>query len=231
MRNILDDSPETNVHGHALYVRTFVAQTDLADKDVLDVGCGFGWFELVALEAGARSITGIEPTDADLATARRHITDERATFAIASADSLPFPDRTFDTIVMWEVLEHIAKHSEPVAFRELARVLRPGGSLYLSTPHSTTVARLTDPAWWVAGHRHYSRDSVAAFARRAGLHVDQLELKGGSWQIAHMLNMYVAKWIFRRRPFLETQSLERLDHDWTRPSGFAHVFLRARKGT
>lgn len=229
MRNILDDSPESNVHGHASYVRTFVDQTDLAGKDVLDVGCGFGWFELIALDAGVRSITGVEPTDTDLATARRHITDERVTFAVASADRLPFEDGCFDTIVMWEVLEHIPKHSEPVAFRELARVLRPGGGLYLSTPHTTTLARATDPAWWVAGHRHYSRDAVAAYARGAGLQVEQLELKGGSWQIAHMLNMYVAKWIFRRRPFLEERSLERLDRDWARPSGFAHVLLRARK--
>jgi len=231
MRNILDDSPESNVHGHARYVRAFVDEADLADKDVLDVGCGFGWFELIALEAGARSVTGVEPTDADLATARRHITDERATFAVAGADWLPFDDDSFDTIVMWEVLEHIPKHSEPVAFRELARVLRPGGRFYLSTPHATTMTRATDPAWWVAGHRHYSRDAVSAYARGAGLEVEQLELKGGSWQIAHMLNMYVAKWIFRRRPFLEARSLELLDLDWARPSGFAHVFLRARKDT
>ena len=231
MRNILDDSPASNVHGHALYVRTFVDEADLAEKDVLDVGCGFGWFELLALDAGVRSITGIEPTDADLATARHHITDERATFAIATADQLPFGDGSLDTIVMWEVLEHIPKHSEPVAFRELARVLRPGGCLYLSTPHATTVARVTDPAWLVAGHRHYSCDAVAAYARGAGLEVEQLKLKGGSFQIVHMLNMYVAKWIFRRRPFLEARSLELLDRDWARPSGFAHVFLRARKET
>jgi SAM-dependent methyltransferase len=229
MRNLLDERPDANVHGHAHYVRSFVDRADLENKDVLDVGCGFGWFVLLALESGARSVVGVEPEEADLRTARRHLTDERATFAAAGADVLPFADNSFDTVAMWEVLEHLPKHSEPAAFRELARVLRPGGRLYLSTPHATAVARLTDPAWWVAGHRHYSRDAVAAFARAAGLEVERLELKGGAWQIVHMHNMYVAKWLFRRRPFLEARSLARLDREWERPGGFAHVLLKSRK--
>jgi SAM-dependent methyltransferase len=229
MRNVLDDSPETNVHGHARYVRSFVDRADLAGKDVLDVGCGFGWFELIALEEGARSVVGVEPTEDDLATARRHITDERVEFAVAGAGDLPFEDASFDTIVMWEVLEHLPKHSEPVAFRELARVLRPGGRLYLSTPHASLVARVTDPAWWLAGHRHYAREAVGAFARGAGLEVEQLELKGGPWQIVHMWNLYAAKWLFRRRPFGEERSLARLDREWDEPTGFAHVLMRCRK--
>jgi SAM-dependent methyltransferase len=229
MRNLLDDRPEANVHGHARFVRSFVDPADLDGKDVLDIGCGFGWFALVGLEAGARSFVGVEPSEDDLATARTYVSDQRVSFESAGADALPFADCSFDTVAMWEVLEHLPKHSEPLAFREIARVLRPGGALYLSTPHANVAARLTDPAWWVAGHRHYPREAVAAYARGAGLVVERLELKGGAWQIAHMHNMYVAKWLFRRRPFLEERSLARLDRDWERPGGFAHVLLLCRK--
>lgn len=231
MKNLLDERPESNAHGHARYVRSFVERADLSGNDVLDVGCGFGWFELLALEAGVRSIVGVEPNEDDLATARRHLTDERVSFTVAGAQALPFADASFDTVVMWEVLEHLPKQSELIAFRELARVLRSGGRLYLSTPHATLFARVTDPAWWVAGHRHYAKEAVAAYACDAGLEVERLELKGGIWQIAHSHNMYIAKWLFRRRPFLEARSLARLDRDWDRPGGFAHVLLRCRKSS
>ncbi len=55
-------------------------------------------------------------------------------FLVAGAGDLPFPDGSFDTVVMWEVLEHIPPGTEPQAFAEIARVLRPGGRLHLSTP-------------------------------------------------------------------------------------------------
>jgi 2-polyprenyl-3-methyl-5-hydroxy-6-metoxy-1,4-benzoquinol methylase len=230
VRNVLDQRPSEIVHGHALFVRSFVPSVDLRDRDVLDVGCGFGWFELVALDAGARTVIGIEPTAADLATARREIDDERVTFLEASVLELPFEDGTVDTAVMWEVLEHVPKGTEPAAFRELARVIRPGGRLFLSTPHSAAAARGLDPAWWVAGHRHYSLADVEALVRDAGFDVETLELRGGWWQQTYMLNLYVAKWIFRRRPFFEQRFLSRLDREWTRDGqGFAHVVARCRR--
>lgn len=229
MRNVLDERPDQDLHGHARFVSSFVDERDLADKDVLDIGCGFGWFELLALEAGVRSVIGIEPTEHDLATARRHFTDGRVRFEVGTAAALPFAEDSFDTVAMWEVLEHIPMHSEPLAFREIARVLRPEGRLYLSTPHANAVARVTDPAWWVAAHRHYTLADVAELARDAGLEVETLERRGGRWQIVHMNNMYVSKWLFRRRPFLERRSLRRLDADWDRTDGFVHVFLKCRK--
>lgn len=229
MRNLLDERPDQNLHGHARYVRSFVDKADLDRTDVLDIGCGFGWFVLLALEIGARTVVGVEPSEQDLATARRHLTDERARFEVAGADALPFADGSFDTVAMWEVLEHIPKRTEPVAFREIARVLRPGGRLYLSTPHASVLARVSDPAWWVAGHRHYTLQEIAGLVSGAGLAVEHLDRKGGAWQIIHMHNMYVAKWLFRRRPFLEQRTLRRLDADWDRPGGFAHVFVKCRK--
>ena len=67
---------------------------------------------------------------------RRHFDDERVEFRVASATDLPFEDASFDTVVCWEVLEHLPKTSEQRAFDEIHRVLRPGGTLYLSTPHA-----------------------------------------------------------------------------------------------
>jgi ubiquinone/menaquinone biosynthesis C-methylase UbiE len=228
LRNLVDERPTRDLHGRVSFARSFVELDDCADRDVLDIGCGFGWFELVALDRGATSITGLEPSDSDLATARRSIDDERVTFRVGSATELPFADASFDTVVCWEVLEHLPKSSEQRAFDEISRVLRPGGVLYLSTPHAAPVATALDPARWLIGHRHYTRAQLRSYASAAGFDVVRLELRGRWWEMAQTLDLYVAKWLFRRRPFFDTAITHRVDAEWQRP-GFSNVFLRARK--
>lgn len=229
MRNVIDETPTAAQHGGTAYMRCFVPPEDLDGKDVLDVGCGFGGFLWHALASGAASVTGIEPSDDDLATARRHLALPRVTLAVAGAEKLPFADGTFDTVTMWEVLEHIPPGTEPEAVAGIARVLRPGGRLFLSTPHAAPVARVTDPAWWLTRHRHYSTEDVRRLADAAGLEVEHVEVRGGGWQIAYMTNLYISKWLLRRPPLLRDLFLRRLDREWFIGPGFTNVFLRCRK--
>jgi 2-polyprenyl-3-methyl-5-hydroxy-6-metoxy-1,4-benzoquinol methylase len=229
MKNLLDEKPTDELHGRLAFSRDFVDLGLLRDKDVLDVGCGYGWFESLSLMHGAASVTGIEPTEADLVTVRRGIRDERASFRVASATALPFDDGSFDAVVMWEVLEHLPKGSEAEAFSEIARVLRPDGRLFLSTPHATLLTQATDPARWLIGHRHYGLDAVRRLTESAGLEVVRLETRGGPWEIVHMNVLYFSKWILRRRPLFERRLISRSDRDWSRPGGFVHVFLEATK--
>jgi SAM-dependent methyltransferase len=229
VRNVLDEPPNRDLHGIQAHAARLVAGEDLTDRTVLDVGCGFGWFELYALDHGVRHVIGLEPDDGQLETARRHITDDRAAFMVGSATSLPFPDESVDTVVCWEVLEHLPRGSEPAAFAEARRVLRTGGALYLSTPYASWRARLLDPAWWLIGHRHYRLDQLERFAGDAGLQPDLIETRGRGWQIVAILNLYVAKWIFRRQPFFESTVRRRWDDELQRPGGYANCFLKAVK--
>jgi SAM-dependent methyltransferase len=227
MRNLLDEAPTRELHGGSRCAASLVDRADIAGRDVLDLGCGYGWFELFALDAGVGAITGVDVTDRDLQTARRHITDQRATFVAADATSLPFDDRAFDTVVSWEVLEHLPRGTEPRMFAEIRRVLRPGGAFYLSTPCSSLRARILDPAWWLIGHRHYGAGSLRRLAEDAGLAVGAVDVRGGKWQIASILNMYAAKWVFRRGPFFERKVNERVDGEMMRP-GYANCFMVCR---
>lgn len=229
MRNLLDEVPARELHGGPAHAARLVDPPDLAGRDVLDIGCGFGWFELHALDHDVASVTGTEINDANLTTARAHIVDDRAVFAVGDATSLPFADESFDTVVCWDVLEHIPRRTEPQAFAEVARVLRPGGRLYLSTPYASLVARALDPAWWLIGHRHYKAGDLQAFAVDAGLDVELLEVRGGIWQIAAVLNLYVAKWLFRRGPFFEAAVNARMDREMLRMNGYATCFLKCRR--
>jgi SAM-dependent methyltransferase len=72
-------------------------------------------------------------------------------FVLAPGDALPFADASFDAIVSYLVIEHLA---DPLAcFREYARVLKPGGYLVAKTPAVGTPLFLLAKVLPVAGHR------------------------------------------------------------------------------
>ncbi|MDE3008804.1 MAG: class I SAM-dependent methyltransferase [Acidobacteriota bacterium] len=109
---------------------------------LLDLGCGFGRhaFEaarrgahVVALDAGRDEVVGVVSTLVAMAEAGElSFATTRATAVQGDALALPFVDGTFDRVICSEVLEHIP--DDVAAMRELARVLRPGGTMAVTVP-------------------------------------------------------------------------------------------------
>ncbi|HEY9085191.1 MAG TPA: class I SAM-dependent methyltransferase [Candidatus Tyrphobacter sp.] len=229
MRNIVHEKPTDPLHGRLAFSVEWVADEDIRGKDVLDIGCGYGWFEYHALQRGVAHVTGTERTDADLATVKEHIGDPRATFSQGSALALPCDDATFDTAVAWEVIEHIPKRTEPIMFREVYRVLRPGGAFYLSTPYQAFASNVTDPAWWSIGHRHYSKERLRALAEPNGFEIAEMFPKAGLWSIAASLDMYLSKWVLRRRPLFANVTTRKEEEEFARAGGFVTLFAKCRK--
>ena len=99
---------------------------------VLEVGCGLGddASALAKLVAPGGSAVGIDGSRGMVEAARkRHGGVEGLSFEVANASTLPFDDASFDGCRTDRVLQHIA---DPAAvIREMARVLRPGGSLVI----------------------------------------------------------------------------------------------------
>jgi ubiquinone/menaquinone biosynthesis C-methylase UbiE len=92
---------------------------------LLDVGCGTGRYaELASGRLGAR-VWGIDPSQEMLAQARRREGAGRVGWKLAEAEHLPFKDGWFDAAHAHLVLH--ALRDRPAAYRELARVLQPGG--------------------------------------------------------------------------------------------------------
>jgi SAM-dependent methyltransferase len=100
---------------------------------VLDAGCGRGG-NIPSLVALGNTVVGADLDPVALARAK-----ERGATEVfqASVDRLPFPDAHFDGVVFSEVLEHLS--DPPAALRELRRVLKPGGTLILTTPNRNFV--------------------------------------------------------------------------------------------
>ena len=101
------------------------APTDRA----LDVGTG-GGHAAVALAPAVATVAAIDPTPEMLAVASRLAAERgvaNVTFTLATADALPFPDASFDLAISRFSVHHWPQPES--AFREIRRVVRPGGRL------------------------------------------------------------------------------------------------------
>jgi SAM-dependent methyltransferase len=108
----------------------------------LDLGCGFGRHafeavrrgaQVIALDAGMDEVVQVRAVLAAMVEAGEISLDTvRAGGIQANALALPFADGCFDRIVASEVLEHIP--DDATAVTELARVLRPGGTMAVTVP-------------------------------------------------------------------------------------------------
>lgn len=228
MKNILGEKPKDILRGRLLASVNFVNDSDLKDKEVLDIGCGFGWCELNFLNRGVKKITGIEITEDDLKNIKQNLTDERLALDVGSAINLPFANESFDTVVSWEVIEHIPERAENKMFAEVYRVLKPGGYFYLSTPNNSFFTKILDPAWWFVKHRHYSAQDLMKYSKEAGFETSEIKTVGGWWSLISILDLYISKWIFRRPKFFKIFLDEKEDREYA-VAGFTNLFIKCKK--
>jgi ubiquinone biosynthesis O-methyltransferase len=146
-------------------------------KHVLDVGCGDGVLSARLAQEGAQ-VTGLDSDPRTLEAARRRTSSAkiRPTFVCGSAETLPFPDGSFDIAVAITVLCLLSDPEK--AFREMARVLRPGGRIVIGElgRHSFWAVKRRLSGWlgsrtWRSA-RFKTASDLKELAHAAGLEVE-----------------------------------------------------------
>lgn len=106
-----------------------VCEGDLRGQRVLDCGCGTGRLAKTLAEETAARVWGVDPEPEMLRVARSNV-PAGVGLKEGRAEALPFRDDWFDRAVMW-LVSHLV--DRPASFRELGRVLAPGGRLVVVT--------------------------------------------------------------------------------------------------
>ncbi|MGI8809316.1 MAG: class I SAM-dependent methyltransferase [Acidimicrobiales bacterium] len=154
-----------------------------AGDRLLDLGCGGGRHAFEAHKRGAHTVAfdrnAGDTKDAAAMLAAMRLAGEAPADAMGTAVNgdalaLPFADRAFDRVIAAEVLEHVPAHEAAMA--ELARVLRPGGTLAVTVPRwfpervCWALAEEYHAPHVPDGHvRIYRRSQLAGLVKAAGL--------------------------------------------------------------
>jgi len=129
------------LHGGALAAEHMLryrwATQFVAGRRVLDAGCGTAYGSAMLVAAGAAQVVGIDIDARTVANAEAKYGDV-ASFEIGDLGSLPYDDASFDVVVCFETIEHLA---DPfAALDELRRVVGADGMLVISTPNNLVYA-------------------------------------------------------------------------------------------
>lgn len=152
-------------------------------QDVLEIGFGSG-VTFLNLHRLFRRIHGLDLTaDASAVAAvfgRRGIDVELRNGSVLD---LPYPDDTFDAVLLISILEHLQPEDQPRAFAEISRVLKPGGQVVYGIPieRPLMVAAFRILGYDIRAHHFSTEQDVmrAACARLSRVRIRQLRALGG----------------------------------------------------
>ena len=139
-------------------------------RRVLDIGCGRGQSLKILSQYGYECYG----TELSAFAARAASSVSQARIFTQSLLDCHFPDRFFDLVLMWHVLEHLPNPKEVIG--EIFRILTPGGTLLLCVPNIESIqARLSGRRWFhldLPRHLyHYSPSALRSLLARCGFHI------------------------------------------------------------
>jgi ubiquinone/menaquinone biosynthesis C-methylase UbiE len=181
------------------------------DLQILDCGCGTGYNLATLLQPYGRTFGfDLEPD------ALRRVRTTGRPIARASVEQIPFASNTFDLATAFDVIQSVPDDRK--ALREMARVLKPGGSAVLNVTALDLLRGDHSDVW--GERRRYTRRRAAALVEDAGLQVTRMKYLFGSL-VPLMLAVRRAQRVLR--PFRELAG----DADLAVPSAPVNAALSA----
>jgi 2-polyprenyl-3-methyl-5-hydroxy-6-metoxy-1,4-benzoquinol methylase len=130
------DNPDSDILIDEHWLRYRYVAEYITTGKILDVACGTGYGSyFLAMDSGL-DITAVDVSEEMIAKAKEKYNKANLKYQAADALSLPFADNSFDQVVSFETIEHFSADNQKLFLKELKRVLKPEGRLWISTPNS-----------------------------------------------------------------------------------------------
>lgn len=131
---------------------------DFNGKRVLDLGCGFGWHCIYAVEHGAKSVVGIDLSEKMLARARAENAAPNIEYVRGSIEEFDYPADSFQVVLSSLAFHYVQDFGE--ICRRVRRCLSAGGDFVFSCEHPVFTAHGTQD-WYddeAGNHLHWPVD-------------------------------------------------------------------------
>jgi ubiquinone/menaquinone biosynthesis C-methylase UbiE len=134
---VLESDPEHLDESSPWYKLVLEFLLSVQGKRILEVACGRGGFSRLLASKGA-VVCGADFSESAIKIAKEKLLRypdlaDRVTYMQADAQNLPLDQESFDIVISCETIEHVP--DQRAAVREMYRVCKPGGMLYLTTPN------------------------------------------------------------------------------------------------
>lgn len=215
---------KTEAKGEHKFYFSF-SKEHIKNKKILNIGSWTGPYEILITKI-ASSITSTDVEEQALKVLKKNI--PQVNTVKAYSHSLPFKNKTFDVVTFWDVIEHIPVGYELATLIEIRRVLKDGGYLFLATVHKNFWSDLMDPAYWLAGHRHYTENQLLTMLKDAGFKTEKVVKVGTFFSSFYAISFYIFKHIFRvKMPRIEWVE-NRMEKSIASP-GYIQIAIRTKK--
>ncbi len=194
-------------------------------KKILDVGC---WTSQLSMVLDKKfDYYGIDVDESLIQSVPKDFSNK---IKLGSATKIPFKNSTFDVVCFFDVIEHLPENSEIKALKEIFRVLKKGGVLFLSTPNDNILSKLLDPGFILNGHRHYKKEYLIKITKKCGFKFIESFTVGGFFRGLEHLYHLLVKHLFRGHSvklisdYLQKKSIKELKN-----GGFLIVYVSGLK--
>jgi len=172
----------------------------------IDIGCKYSKFAEISIDIDP----SVSPT------------------IIADARYLPIKDNIFERVYLLDIIEHLPKNTEKKTLLEINRILKKNGELIITTPNDYWLFTLTDPAWYLLGHRHYKKELLLKMIKDVGFNIETCFTRGGFWAEIFALWYYLITYPFKFKTPKYIVDKENKEYEKYKKNGFT-IFVKAKK--